>query len=108
MSVYGTDFQLLHCTKSRRDPETADMTDGLSGLNWGAHDGFCVCQRRRFAANMADNSRATTRRLPQPSTDAARTAQAPLQNATQIPPIASLSVASAALQNRQRTWRTTH
>jgi hypothetical protein len=28
MSVYGTDFQLLHCTKSRRDPGTADMTDG--------------------------------------------------------------------------------
>jgi hypothetical protein len=38
MSVYGTDFQLLHCTKSRRDPGTADMTDGLSGLNSGAHD----------------------------------------------------------------------
>ena len=38
MSVYGTDFQLLHRTKSRRDPGTADMTDGLSGLNWGAHD----------------------------------------------------------------------
>jgi hypothetical protein len=38
MSVYGTDFQLLHCTKSRRDPGTADMTNGLSGLNSGAHD----------------------------------------------------------------------
>jgi hypothetical protein len=38
MSVYGTDFQLLHCTKSRRDPGTADMTDGLSRLNSGAHD----------------------------------------------------------------------
>jgi hypothetical protein len=37
-SVYGTDFQLLHCTKSRRDPGTADMTDGLSGVNSGAHD----------------------------------------------------------------------
>ena len=38
MSVYGTDFQLLHCTKYRRDPGTADMADGLSGLNSGAHD----------------------------------------------------------------------
>jgi len=38
MSVPGTDFQLLHCTKSRRDPGTADMSDGLSGLNSGAHD----------------------------------------------------------------------
>ena len=38
MSVYGTDFQLLHCKKSRRDPGTADMTDGLSGLNSEAHD----------------------------------------------------------------------
>jgi putative ABC transport system substrate-binding protein len=28
----------LHCTKSRRDPGTADMTDGLSGVNSGAHD----------------------------------------------------------------------
>jgi hypothetical protein len=37
-SAPGTDFQLLHCTKSRRDPGTADMTDGLSGLNSGAHD----------------------------------------------------------------------
>jgi hypothetical protein len=37
-SGYGTDFQLLHRTKSRRDPGTADMTDGLSGLNSGAHD----------------------------------------------------------------------
>jgi hypothetical protein len=37
-SAFGTDFQLLHCTKSRRDPGTADMTDGLSGLNSGAHD----------------------------------------------------------------------
>jgi hypothetical protein len=37
-SAPGTDFQLLHCTKSRCDPGTADMTDGLSGLNWGAHD----------------------------------------------------------------------
>jgi hypothetical protein len=36
--VYGTDFQLLHCTKSSRDPGSADMTDGLSGLNSGAHD----------------------------------------------------------------------
>src|SRR6516225_8970731 len=35
MSVYGTDFQLLQCTKSRRDPGTADMSDGLSGLNSG-------------------------------------------------------------------------
>ena len=38
MSVYGTDSQLVHSTKSRRDPGTADMTDGLSGLNSGAHD----------------------------------------------------------------------
>jgi hypothetical protein len=38
MSARGTDFQLLHCAKSRRDPGTADMTDGLSGLNSGAHD----------------------------------------------------------------------
>ena len=37
-SAPGADFQLLHCTKSRRDPGTADMTDGLSGLNSGAHD----------------------------------------------------------------------
>jgi putative ABC transport system substrate-binding protein len=27
------DFQLLHRTKPRRDPGTADMSDGLSGLN---------------------------------------------------------------------------
>jgi hypothetical protein len=38
MAVIGTDFQLLHCTKSRRDPGTADMTDGLSDLNSGTHD----------------------------------------------------------------------
>jgi hypothetical protein len=38
MSVYGTDFQLLHCTNSRRDLGTADMTDSQSGLNSGAHD----------------------------------------------------------------------
>ena len=34
-SAPGTDFQLLHCTKSRRDPGTADMTDGLSGPQFG-------------------------------------------------------------------------
>jgi hypothetical protein len=52
MSVYGTDFQLLHCTKSRRDPGTLDMTDGLSGLNSGAHDPqrSCGLKKRCSAA----------------------------------------------------------
>src|SRR5204863_8256254 len=58
----------------------------------------------RIAAGSSAPTCPAARRLPRPSAGGVCTAQTLPQNATQKPPIASLSAASAALQNRQRTW----